>query len=823
MTDTAVIFDIIGRDKTSAAIAASGAAFNKFAIGLAAGAAFATAKFVDMAANFQQGMTRLKTGAGEVDSNMKTVSDGILTMAGQVGESTQDLLKGMYLIESAGYHGAEGLNVLKIAAEGAKVGNANMATVADAVTTALNAYHMGAGKATEATNALIAAEGQGKTNLEALSGSLSTVAPIASLAGVSLNELLGAMSTMTAQGTDAASAATYLKQTIGQLSNPTAKARSEMESLGLDATKVSMNLGKNGLASTLQMLTDAIQTKMGPAGTVLIDRLRSASNDTTKFQQILANLPPTQQTFIGALATMTGGTKSMQAALELTGKNMEVFKHNTDVINEKVKAGGNSIEGWADVQKNFNQRLAETKGTVEALGIRIGQGLLPYAQSFLGVIQSTVGWLSQHRTVAKALVDVMLLGTGAFVAWRLAAISANAATKAWMVATNIWKGLTLIAAAAQWVWNASLLGFPLTWILLAFAALVVAVILVIKYHKQIAEFFVFVWGKIWQFLKVIGAWFAGPFVNFFKKAGQDIAAPFLWLWHNIMVPVWAGITKVIQIYWQIISSIFNLWVWIIRNTLGVAILWLWHNVIEPAVAGIAAAALWLWHNAIEPAINGIAAAAMWLWHNAIDPMWHGIEAAVHGVADVAMWLWHNAIQPAFNGVAAAASWVWGVIRDAFNQVMGVVHAVGNTINSVFGAAAGFIKGAFNDVAGAVKGAINGVISAINGFINGVDSLVGALNAIPGVHFPRIPNIPHLAAGGTMLQSGLALVGERGPEIVSLPAGASVHPNGTVPAAGSGYVLEMRIKGGGDQEIGKLLHALKRKGILEFALVSELPK
>ena len=37
-------------------------------------------------------------------------------------------------------------------------------------------------------------------------------------------------------------------------------------------------------------------------------------------------------------------------------------------------------------------------------------------------------------------------------------------------------------------------------------------------------------------------------------------------------------------------------------------------------------------------------------------------------------------------------------------------------------------------------------------------------------------------GGGMAPGGLALVGERGPEVVSLPGGARVHPSGTGPGS-----------------------------------------
>jgi len=55
---------------------------------------------------------------------------------------------------------------------------------------------------------------------------------------------------------------------------------------------------------------------------------------------------------------MVGGTKSMQAALELSGPNMATFKGNVAGIEKSVKAGGKEVKGWADIHKDLNQRLS---------------------------------------------------------------------------------------------------------------------------------------------------------------------------------------------------------------------------------------------------------------------------------------------------------------------------------------------------------------------------------------------------------------------------------------------------------------------------------
>ena len=46
---------------------------------------------------------------------------------------------------------------------------------------------------------------------------------------------------------------------------------------------------------------------------------------------------------------------------------------------------------------------------------------------------------------------------------------------------------------------------------------------------------------------------------------------------------------------------------------------------------------------------------------------------------------------------------------------------------------------------------------------------------PGVSIPQLGTIPLLARGGNIMSGGAAIVGENGPEMLDLPAGARVSP------------------------------------------------
>jgi TP901 family phage tail tape measure protein len=337
------------------------------------GAAIALTK---MGGDFQSMTTTLVTGAGESASNLGLIRQGLLDISNTVKLSTEQLTNGMYMIESAGYHGAAGLKVLQAAAEGAAVGGADMAQVADAVTSALNAYGLGADKATAITNTLVATVATGKMHMSDLASSLGAVLPAASAAHISLAELTGAIATMTMQGTPAADATTYLRMTILQLQNPSAKAVTALHDIGIKSTEVADTLTHQGLVAALALVQDHLSKKFPQGG--------AAATST--------------------LADIVGGTKSMQAALELAGPHLGTFRDNVASIGDAVKQGGDKVRGWDLVQEDFNQQLAEMEQRAKSAAIGLGMNLLPAASaalSWIGTeglhyVQEFGHWVQEH-------------------------------------------------------------------------------------------------------------------------------------------------------------------------------------------------------------------------------------------------------------------------------------------------------------------------------------------------------------------------------------------------------------------------------------------
>lgn len=101
------------------------------------------------------------------------------------------------------------------------------------------------------------------------------------------------------------------------------------------------------------------------------------------------------------------------------------------------------------------------------------------------------------------------------------------------------------------------------------------------------------------------------------------------------------------------------------------------------------------------------------------------------------------------------------------------------LKEIFGKIKDFIIGIWEGIVQGIKDKINVVLKFINKMINALNKLKIKLPEFMGgkdIGF-NIKNIPLLADGGTIMKQGLAVVGERGPELLKLPQGAEVQPLG----------------------------------------------
>lgn len=158
-----------------------------------------------------------------------------------------------------------------------------------------------------------------------------------------------------------------------------------------------------------------------------------------------------------------------------------------------------------------------------------------------------------------------------------------------------------------------------------------------------------------------------------------------------------------------------------------------------------------------------------------------------------------------NGFFASVKNIWDSIKQVFDGVIDFIRGVftGDWQRAWEGVKEIF-RGTFNAFASLAKVPINSVIALLNGAINGINKMIDALNSISfkipdwvpllggksfGLNLRHVGRIPYLANGG-ILSRGSAVVGEAGPELLTLTGGKAV-----VQPLGGSSVVNNRSLGG----------------------------
>ena len=141
-----------------------------------------------------------------------------------------------------------------------------------------------------------------------------------------------------------------------------------------------------------------------------------------------------------------------------------------------------------------------------------------------------------------------------------------------------------------------------------------------------------------------------------------------------------------------------------------------------------------------------------------------------------------------NAFAKNLSNIWESIKRTFSGIIDFVSGIftgdwsraWEGIKNVFG-------GIWDGMVGLAKGPINLIIGALNGLISGINFVIRGLNKIHfdipdwvpglggksfGINIGEIGKIPYLAKGG-ILYDGTALVGEAGPELLTMDGNRAI--------------------------------------------------
>ena len=333
--------------------------------------------------DFENQMKMVSTMLAEPEKYMDAFSRGIRKLSVDFGESTDVLAKGLYDLLSASVDPAHALDVLAVATKSAKGGMTDTAVAVDGLTSVLNAFQMSADQAGHVADVMFQTVKRGKLTFAELAANIGKVAPMARAAGMSMEDMMAAIATMTRQGLGTDEASTRL---VNILKNAPDQARDI-------AALIQKYVGK-GL-SEIQVDFPEIRAAGGIA---------ALAADMRGFREDLALMQNAAGRADEAFARMTGGLMDEMKKARMTLNDLMVsvgqaLAPTLKAAGEWFKKAATSASEWVKA----NSGLIVSALKIAAIVVAVGIGL-----TLLGTIISGVGTaFGVLATIVTAVMAVL--------------------------------------------------------------------------------------------------------------------------------------------------------------------------------------------------------------------------------------------------------------------------------------------------------------------------------------------------------------------------------------------------------------------------------
>ena len=313
--------------------------------------------------DFTVGLAKVSTLVDTTVVDMNKMRAELVALSNETGVSVTELTEGTYQAISASVDASKAVDFMRVSALGAKAGFTDMTTATDALTTIINAYGMETERASDMMDRLIITQNLGKTTVDEIGKSIGQVIPTAASAGMSIDELLASVASLTASGTQTSAAMTGMKAALSNIIKPTADAVKAAQSLGLEFTQA--HLAQVGWAQFL----DEVKTATG--GNIEI------------------------------MGKLFGSTEALNTVLSLTGNGANKFKESLDGMANSTGATNDAI-GKLDATPAA--QLEKAVNQLKNAAMELAQGLTPLLSRTSRMTKAFAEWLNNLTPMQKELL-----------------------------------------------------------------------------------------------------------------------------------------------------------------------------------------------------------------------------------------------------------------------------------------------------------------------------------------------------------------------------------------------------------------------------------
>lgn len=558
--------------------------------------------------------------------------------------------------------------------------------------------------------------------------------------------------------------------------------------LGMDLPSANMLLGK--------ALNDPIagMTALRRSGVQLTD----AQEEQVKAFMESGDILSAQKVILGELETQFAG--SAEAAAGTTGGKMEAlrvkFEDLQESIGERLIPIIGTLGDWLQRGLEYWDSLGERGQTIALIMAGVAAAIGPVV-FVVGSLVTAIGFLISP-------VGLVIAAIAGLVAAFVYFYKTNEGFREWVdgVVTAVREGLV---NAFNWFVDNVVPKLVDAFNFIkdeVFPRIVEAVQTLVDAHVRLWEWIQQAWDWITEKAGQAADWF-NTHVAPTLSAALDFIITANTRFLEVVRTVWSAIQPVVSVAMDVIRSYIEVGVGFIRAV--------WDGAFQ-AMRTIVSTAWDAIRGIIEGALQVIRGIFQFFtgiltgdWRGALDGLrniaigaWTAITSVISGAIGV--------IRGIVSGIGAFFSSVWnGPLQGLRDAVSIGFNAIVDFIRSV----PGRIVGALSGLASAISSPFTSAFSSIRSFWN---STVGGFSFtipewVPGVG-GRGFSIPNMFTGGVVRQGGLAMVGELGPEVVQLPTGSKVYPNGFGPpgmfASGANITVNVTAGVGDPAEIGRVV-------------------
>ena len=327
----------------------------------------------------------------------------VMDLTSQYGGNSEDQARGLYQTISAGIGDVnKATDLMNVANRLSVAGLTTTTEAVDVLTNSVNTYAKSGLTAQQASDAIMKTVAAGKTTAGELAHFLGLVAPNAAVAGISLQDLLATLGTITVQGIRTRIAVTDIQTALSNVVHPSKEAKDEARRLGIEFSSA------------------AIRAKGFPAFLNSITTNAKFTDDT-----------------MGKLFGSVQGSVAMNVLATNKGK----------VFSDMVKELGNSAGATATAFKKMEATEwfygRQKGGIAEVLGIQAGEALEPMRKVTRQLGDMVFGFWQSLPEGARAWI--IRAGYAATATLGLA-VSVMVLKTAFVVLGSTIKGTLLIAA-----------------------------------------------------------------------------------------------------------------------------------------------------------------------------------------------------------------------------------------------------------------------------------------------------------------------------------------------------------------------------------------